>query len=631
MTELDDHQLLADFTRSESEAAFAALVKRHVNLVYSAAWRFTGNPHHAQEITQAVFIILARKAGKMSPRILLTGWLYQTARLTAANFVKGEIRRQQREQEAYMQSTLNEADTAAWQQIAPLLDEAMGRLGETDRNAILLRFFENKTAQEVGATLKLNEAAAHKRTERALEKLRKFFTKRGVSLSATLIAGAVSTNSVQAAPLGLSATVTAAAAKGAAVSASTLTLIKGALKIMAWTKAKMALVVGVGVLLAAGTSTVVVEKCVTRMNSILTQRLEDGSMLILNRISFGDKGEFGYGGRTNSWSDPGHDRLAMEFRLISKDGANFPLVKPAFNRQFRCMVRGEEGMEYVEEFYPNEFKYDSGDYYGYITTRIFPRDSKWLWFRVEKSETNKPYGPWQTVAEFKTANPTHSAKRTWFARSAPTTNTVAGMNFVLGEVTVELRADNPRDIWNHVVTVPIQVFDGGVPLTNWGAMYVHMEDASGNWNPILQSHRSLDPRYVWKLDMDFEPVSGFADENLATIQLPTGRRTSVTTMTTNITGVPVTISWDGNWIAASIPTNHPNLALEFVKANDDQSEMKDGSGSWDQYQFRKGNFMSRRGNMLILGGKPTKVTVAVVPNVHTTFYAQPKLVIEKVK
>jgi hypothetical protein len=205
------------------------------------------------------------------------------------------------------------------------------------------------------------------------------------------------------------------------------------------------------------------------------------------------------------------------------------------------------------------------------------------------------------------------------------------MNFVLGEVTVELRADNPRDIWNHVVTVPIQVFDGGVPLTNWGAMYVHMEDASGNWNPILQSHRSLDPRYVWKLDMDFEPVSGFADENLATIQLPTGRRTSVTTMTTNITGVPVTISWDGNWIAASIPTNHPNLALEFVKANDDQSEMKDGSGSWDQYQFRKGNFMSRRGNMLILGGKPTKVTVAVVPNVHTTFYAQPKLVIEKVK
>ena len=157
MTELDDHELLAEFARTESEAAFAELVSRHVNLVYSAAQRFTGNPHHAEEITQAVFIILARKAGSLSSRVVLSGWLYQTARLTAANFVKGEIRRQQREQEAYMQSTLTDLSrhseaTAGteniWQRIAPLLDEAMGHLGETDRNAVVLRFFENKTAQE---------------------------------------------------------------------------------------------------------------------------------------------------------------------------------------------------------------------------------------------------------------------------------------------------------------------------------------------------------------------------------------------------------------------------------------------------------------------------------------------------
>jgi RNA polymerase sigma factor (sigma-70 family) len=174
MTELDDHELLAEFARNESEAAFAALIARYVNLVYSAALRFTGNPHHAEEITQAVFIILARKAGSLRRGTVLSGWLYQTARLTAANFVKGEIRRQRREQEAYMQSTLSEPETAAWEQIAPLLDEAMGRLGETDRNAIVLRFFENKTAQEVGAKLKLNEAAAHKRVNRAVDKLRKF-------------------------------------------------------------------------------------------------------------------------------------------------------------------------------------------------------------------------------------------------------------------------------------------------------------------------------------------------------------------------------------------------------------------------------------------------------------------------
>src|ERR1039457_793092 len=260
MPELDDHELLAEFARTESEAAFAALVGRYVNLVYSTARRFAGNPHHAEEITQAVFIILARKAGTLSPIPLLSRWLYQTARLTAANFMKGEIRRQHREQEAYMQSILNEPDAAAWQQSAPLLDDAMGRLGETDRDAIVLRFFENKTAREVGAALKLTEAAAHKRVNRALEKLRKIFSKRGVTLSGAIIAGAVSANSVQAAPVALAKTISAVAiTKGAMASTSTLTLIKGALKIMAWTKAKTAVVAVAAVVLAAGTTTVAIK------------------------------------------------------------------------------------------------------------------------------------------------------------------------------------------------------------------------------------------------------------------------------------------------------------------------------------------------------------------------------------
>jgi uncharacterized protein (TIGR03435 family) len=261
MTELDDHELLADYTRTGSEAAFAVLIARYVNLVHSAAWRFTGNPHHAEEITQAVFIILARKAGGLRRGTVLSGWLYQTARLTAANFVKGEIRRQRREQEAYMQSILTEPEPAAWKQIAPLLDEAMGWLGETDRNAIVLRFFENKTARQVAAALKLNEPAAHKRVDRALEKLHRYFARRGVSSTTAIIAGAISAHSVQAAPVALAKAVTAVAiAKGAAASGSTLTLIKGALKIMAWTKAKMAIVAGVGVLLAAGTTSIVIEK-----------------------------------------------------------------------------------------------------------------------------------------------------------------------------------------------------------------------------------------------------------------------------------------------------------------------------------------------------------------------------------
>src|ERR1035441_10632287 len=118
MSELDDPQLLAEFARENSEAAFAALMQHHVNLVYSAALRSTGNAHAAEEISQAVFIILARKAKNLSAKIILSGWLYQTTRLTAANFLRGEIRRQQSEQEAYMQSTMNEPDADAWPQIA---------------------------------------------------------------------------------------------------------------------------------------------------------------------------------------------------------------------------------------------------------------------------------------------------------------------------------------------------------------------------------------------------------------------------------------------------------------------------------------------------------------------------------
>jgi RNA polymerase sigma factor (sigma-70 family) len=260
MTELDDHELLAEYARTESEAAFAKLVARYVNLVYSAAMRFTGNSHHAEEITQAVFIILARKADSLRSSVVLSGWLYQTARLTAANFVKGEMRRQKREQEAFMQSTLSEPNLAAWEQITPLLDEAMGHLGETDRAAIVLRFFENKTAQEVAATLKLNEAAAHKRVNRAVEKLRRYFYKRGVVSPTAIIAGAISANSVQAAPAMLAKTISAVAiAKGVAASSSTLTLINGAMKLMAWTKMKIAGVAGAVILLTAGTGLVAVK------------------------------------------------------------------------------------------------------------------------------------------------------------------------------------------------------------------------------------------------------------------------------------------------------------------------------------------------------------------------------------
>src|ERR1017187_7131626 len=232
MPESDDIRLLKQYADENSESTFAELVARYVNLVYSAALRSAGNEHAAEEITQAVFIILARKAKSLGDKTVLSGWLYQTARLTTANYLRGEIRRQNREQEAYMQSILNEPETEAWRQIAPLLDDAMGRLGEKDRNAIVLRFFENKNLREVGLALGASEDAAKMRVNRALEKLRKFFTNRGVALTTAIIAGAVSVNSVQAAPVGLAATVAATAAKGTTISATITTLVKGTMKTM---------------------------------------------------------------------------------------------------------------------------------------------------------------------------------------------------------------------------------------------------------------------------------------------------------------------------------------------------------------------------------------------------------------
>jgi uncharacterized protein (TIGR03435 family) len=261
MQATDDSALLRQYVENHSDEAFALLVAQHINLVYSVALRQVGNPHQAEEITQAVFIILAKKAAELRHNKALSSWLFQAAHLTANNFVRSEIRRHCREQEAFMQSGLNESGTGIWASIAPSLDTAVAGLNEKDRRAIVLRFYEGKNLREVGVALDASEEAAKKRVTRALEKLQRFFLKRGVTSTTEILAGAISANSVQAAPAMLAKSVTAVAlAKGVAASTSTLTLIKGALKIMAWTKAKTAIVSGVVVLLAAGTTTVTVKR-----------------------------------------------------------------------------------------------------------------------------------------------------------------------------------------------------------------------------------------------------------------------------------------------------------------------------------------------------------------------------------
>jgi RNA polymerase sigma factor (sigma-70 family) len=247
---MDDLELLRDYATRRSEAAFAELVERPAPLVYSAALRQTDDAHLAEEITQTVFVILARKAGAISQKTILAGWLFRTTRHVVADALKMQIRRYRREQQAaQMQTTA--ADESNWEQIAPFLDSAVASLGEPDRNAVLLRFFENKSFAQIGAAMGINEEAARKRTTRATEKLRLYFSKRGVALTAAVLAAAISANSVHAAPAALVKSATAIAlAKGATASASTLTILKGALKVMALTKTQTAIV---GIVIAGAT------------------------------------------------------------------------------------------------------------------------------------------------------------------------------------------------------------------------------------------------------------------------------------------------------------------------------------------------------------------------------------------
>jgi uncharacterized protein (TIGR03435 family) len=251
----DDMGLVREFAVNGSDAAFATLVERHINLVYSVALRRLGNPCEAEEVAQVVFIILAKKAGSLRPGTILSGWLYQAAQLTAANAQRSNIRRQHREQEAFMQFT-QESESQSWPQLSPFLEDAMSRLRQKDRDAIVLRYFENRTVAEVAQALGLGEAAAQKRLNRATDKLKNFFSSRGVQVSTHGMLHSIGNHAVQIAPAGLASSIaTVAAAKGVAAGSSTLTLLKGVLKIMAWTKAKTVVAAAVAAAVAIGATT----------------------------------------------------------------------------------------------------------------------------------------------------------------------------------------------------------------------------------------------------------------------------------------------------------------------------------------------------------------------------------------
>lgn len=241
----DDGTLLTEYAANGSDDAFRELVSRHAGLVYSAAQRQVGRGSLAEEVTQAVFCILADKAAKLQHRPVVAGWLHQTTRFASLKAVRSEQRRQQREQEASLMNDGKDESAAVWSQIEPHLDAALASLGETDRDALILRYFEDQNLREVGDRLGLSEDAAQKRVSRALEKLRGFFVRRKIGLSAGVIAATLPANAI--------ATVPAALTGAIAASASTLSLINETMNVIAWAKIKTAVPIAVIGILAAGT------------------------------------------------------------------------------------------------------------------------------------------------------------------------------------------------------------------------------------------------------------------------------------------------------------------------------------------------------------------------------------------
>ena len=242
-----DAVLLRRYVETDSNEAFEALISRHSGLVYSAALRQLRNPELAEDVAQSVFIDLAQKAKRLPHNVILSGWLYRATLFTASKALRSEQRRTIREQEAHAMELSDADEESVWKQIEPYLDSAMRHLGDQDRTALVLRYFENNTLRDVGKVLGTSEDAAQKRVARALEKLRALFARRKISISSTALAGGLSTFAVEAAPAVLASTISTAVSSvvissgGIAVSAA---LLNNAFMI---TKLKIAIAAGVAV------------------------------------------------------------------------------------------------------------------------------------------------------------------------------------------------------------------------------------------------------------------------------------------------------------------------------------------------------------------------------------------------
>ncbi|HXT12910.1 MAG TPA: sigma-70 family RNA polymerase sigma factor [Candidatus Angelobacter sp.] len=465
---MDDFALLKNYAQSSSEEAFRELVARHLGTVYAAARRQTGDSL-AGDVTQAVFILLAKKAGSIRPNTVLAAWLLTTTRLVSRATLRSEFRRQRWEKEASTMSA-NPSQTeiqSAWEQMQPVLDDALAALPEKDRGLIALRFFQQKSHAEIAATMGLNEDASKKRLSRAIEKMRGFFSKRGVTFGSAILLAALSQHAVQAAPSELISHIAAAVTAGSA-SPSAAALAKTSLKLMTWIKVKIIGVSAAAVLVAAS---VPIAAELSGSGSVKT----DGREAKIERLEYSTNAV-----RYTIPTQPkpvtvtcqpdirGQGLLSAEFSW--EVSASHPA--PDF---LRLVTTDDQGNVFDPEVHTFVEQPVNGRQYWVGEAPVFPRRGKYVYLRLMD---NKKF-----VAEFKIPNPARSPHTDWTAEPLPALATNGDLEIALtGFRSIRPASETAAGYPRTECTFGFR--QNGSETTNWTPINFELSDATGNhWMP----------------------------------------------------------------------------------------------------------------------------------------------------
>lgn len=523
----DDHELLRGYADDGSEAAFAELVKRHLDHTYSAAMREVHDPHLASDLTQAAFILLARKAPRLKAAPSVAGWLFQTVRFAARNARRAAWRRERHEQEAaIMIPTSPEPDTdSLWEQLAPLLNDALASLAVGDRDVLTLRFFENKSHEEIAARLGTGEAAARKRLSRAVERLRSFFARRGITVAGASLGLVLGSHSVSAAPAGLAGVVTGGAlAKGATLPAPLLALVHGASQAVVWTKAKItAAAVAVTALLCGGVV------------------LSDSSRFRVDEVRF--TARFQSGNPPFTWStEQGVTNLFVLTSQRRRWGIGGDIVE-RLHRLFpqalvhRLEVVDDRGDSFAGGVQPGTLFDAKGAKFQLWQLPFFPRRGTNLCLRFFELGDD---GRENCVAEFTVPNPARGDHPQLTAEMLPVTRSDGDLTLTLERLEAGhpgAGLDAPVPAGRHDVPLTCLTFglrQEGRSRPPWALDSVRIADATGNrWRARLLEMRRLpgqDTRLqaafdvplwpgerAWQFDLEFLRTEDFAATDVLTI------------------------------------------------------------------------------------------------------------------